>query len=101
LLDNANKYSPNKPEIKITSYNENNNLIISVKDKGIGMSKEVQSRIFEKFYRQTSGNIHNIKGHGLGLSYVKAITETFGGSIEIESEQGKGSEFILTLPLLA
>ena len=98
LLDNANKYSTEKPQINIETQNISDGIIISVKDKGIGMSKSVQSKIFERFYRQTSGNIHNVKGFGLGLSYVKAVVEANRGRITVHSELGKGSQFDVFLP---
>ncbi len=98
LLDNAIKYSEDEPQIVISTMNMDDGLTISVKDHGMGMSKEVQQKIFDKFYRKSSGNIHNIKGFGLGLSYVKAIVEAFGGSISVKSEAGKGSTFNIFLP---
>lgn len=98
LLDNANKYSLNAPEIKISSRNTDKGIKIVVEDHGIGMTKAVQSRIFERFYRQTSGNIHNVKGFGLGLSYVKAVLEANRGSIGVHSEPGKGSRFEVFIP---
>lgn len=98
LLDNANKYSEGAPDITVTTSNNGRGIILNVEDKGIGMSKAVQSRIFERFYRQTSGNIHNIKGFGLGLNYAKAITDAHGGTITVESEQGRGSRFTVFLP---
>ena len=98
LLDNAVKYSDKSPEIKIKTQNHAYNIEISVSDKGIGMSKEEQKKIFERFYRAQTGNIHKTKGFGLGLSYVKAIMEAFQGSISVQSEKGKGSRFILILP---
>jgi len=100
LLDNANKYSSNAPEIKISTQNTKSGIIIQVEDKGIGMTKSVQSRIFERFYRQTSGNIHNVKGFGLGLSYVKAVLEANHGSINVHSEPGKGSRFDVFIPFV-
>ena len=100
LLDNAMKYSVNPPEIKITTSNKPKGVLISVEDKGIGMTKAVQSKIFERFYRQTSGNIHNVKGFGLGLNYVKAVLEANCGTISVQSEPGKGSRFDVFLPFV-
>jgi two-component system phosphate regulon sensor histidine kinase PhoR len=100
LLDNANKYSPDKPEITVITVSKTNGVVISVEDKGIGMTRAVQGKIFERFYRQTSGNIHNVKGFGLGLSYAKAVVEANRGSISVQSEPGKGSKFDLFLPFV-
>ncbi|MEI7597466.1 MAG: HAMP domain-containing sensor histidine kinase [Bacteroidota bacterium] len=99
LLDNANKYSPQNPQIKINTYNSNNKLYIDVIDNGIGINSGDLKYIFEKFYRVHTGNIHNVKGFGLGLSYVKKMTELFGGKIEVKSEIGKGCIFTLEFPL--
>jgi two-component system phosphate regulon sensor histidine kinase PhoR len=98
LLDNAVKYNNRSPEIKITSMNEGEGIKISVEDNGIGMTRETQQKIFERFYRVSSGNIHNVKGFGLGLSYVKAIVISHGGAIEVSSEPGVGSTFTVWLP---
>jgi two-component system phosphate regulon sensor histidine kinase PhoR len=98
LLDNANKYSPDKPAIEISTADMNNGILIKVKDNGMGMSRETIKKIFEKFYRVPTGNIHNIKGFGLGLSYVKAIVEQHKGWIDVKSEPGKGSTFELFIP---
>ncbi|RYD55849.1 MAG: HAMP domain-containing histidine kinase [Sphingobacteriales bacterium] len=100
LLDNAIKYSKDKPVIQVETSTSNNMLAIKVKDNGIGMNKETQSRVFEKFYRAHTGNIHNVKGFGLGLSYVKAITEAHGGKVKVESTFGKGSTFTILLPIV-
>lgn len=99
LLDNAMKYSSESPQIEVLTLNTGNGMLsIKVKDNGIGMDKETQSRIFEKFYRAHTGNIHNVKGFGLGLSYVKAIVDAHNGKIRVESAPGKGSTFTVILP---
>ncbi len=98
LLENANKYSPESPEIKLSTENTAKGIIIKVSDKGMGMSKETVSKIFDKFYRVPTGNVHNIKGFGLGLSYVKAIVLSFDGNVSVESEPNKGSVFTIFIP---
>jgi two-component system phosphate regulon sensor histidine kinase PhoR len=99
LLDNAAKYAKENPVIKLTTSSTNNQFKIRIEDNGIGMSKETLSRIFEKFYRAHTGNIHNVKGFGLGLSYVKTMVTAHRGSIKAESVLGKGSAFTIVLPL--
>ena len=99
LLDNALKYSNDAPNIMIRTQNIRGQLICSIKDHGMGMSKEAQRSIFQKFYRVASGNVHNIKGFGLGLAYVKEIITLHHGSIEVESELKKGTNFIIKFPL--
>jgi two-component system phosphate regulon sensor histidine kinase PhoR len=99
LLDNAMKYSNNAPHIEVDTFSHGNGMMsIKIKDDGIGMDKETQSRIFERFYRAHTGNLHNVKGFGLGLSYVKAIVDAHEGRIKVESTLGKGSTFTITLP---
>ncbi len=99
LLDNAMKYSTEAPMIVVETLKHGNGMFtIKIRDNGIGMDKETQQRIFEKFYRAHTGNIHNVKGFGLGLSYVKAIVDAHDGKIKVESAPGKGSLFTITLP---
>jgi len=98
LIDNANKYSPEAAKISLSTRNEPGGILVIVADKGIGMSKQVQQRVFERFFRETSGNIHNVKGFGLGLSYVKAIVDAHKGQIKVQSEPGKGSIFEVFIP---
>ncbi len=99
LLDNAKKYGNEKIEIVFLVYSEKDRLIISVKDNGIGISNSDKKRIFEKYYRVSSGDVHNVKGYGLGLNYVKRIIKMHKGKIIVKSIFGKGSEFIINLPL--
>lgn len=99
LLDNANKYSPESPEIKITTRNEGNWYVIQIADKGMGMETENKTKILKKFFREETGNIHNVKGQGLGLSYVKRIVEFHKGQISVDSKKGKGSTFTVKLPM--
>ena len=99
LLDNANKYSPENPEISVATRNVAGGVEVIVSDKGIGMSKEAMKHIFEKFYRVHTGNLHDVKGFGLGLSYVKAMMDAHKGRVEVKSELGKGSSFVLFFPV--
>jgi len=100
LVDNAIKYSKENLHIRITTHCTNKNVVIRVDDNGIGMSKESVKRIFEKFYRAHTGNIHNVKGFGLGMSYVKTVIDAHKGKIKVESTLGKGSSFIVEMPLV-
>ncbi len=98
LLDNANKYSPEQPEITIRTRDASSGIKIMIEDKGLGITKEARKHIFDKFYRVPTGDVHDIKGFGLGLSYVKAILTAHAGQIDVKSELGKGSTFILIFP---
>jgi two-component system phosphate regulon sensor histidine kinase PhoR len=98
LLDNANKYSPKSPQLKITTINKNGGIVVSIADNGIGISLENQKHVFKNLYRVPTGNIHDVKGFGLGLYYVKTIIEAHGGIIDLESEPGSGSTFKVYLP---
>ncbi|SDS84496.1 hypothetical protein SAMN04487764_3212 [Gillisia sp. Hel1_33_143] len=100
ILDNAIKYSDEAPKIDIYTENVRNNIVMKIRDQGAGMSKSVQKKIFEKFYREHTGDIHNVKGHGLGLAYVKRILEDHHATIHVESEKGRGSTFIIKIPLI-
>ncbi len=100
VLDNAIKYSEGQPKVDVFTEVNKNFIVIKVKDQGLGMSKQVLKRVFEKFYREHTGDIHNVKGHGLGLAYVKKIVEDHQGEVYMESEKGKGSIFHIKLPLI-
>lgn len=98
LLDNAIKYSEAAPEISITTELTTSFVLIKVSDRGIGMTAEEQKHIFDRFYRVSAGNLHDVKGHGLGLAYTKGVMEAHGGKIEVSSIKSKGSNFTLYLP---
>ena len=100
MLDNAIKYTKESPKIDIYTENAGNHILLKIKDQGIGMNKNVQKHVFDKFYREQKGNIHDVKGHGLGLSYVKKIVDQHHGNVFVDSEKGKGSTFTVKLPLI-
>ena len=97
LLDNAIKYSAGQAEVEIEARQEGGAFILSVRDKGIGIPKDKLAHVFDKFYRVPTGNLHLVKGYGLGLYYVKTMVERHGGTVEVESEPGRGSEFVIRI----
>jgi len=97
LLDNAEKYSPGSPEITVSTADCDEGVMVSVSDKGMGIMKEHHTKIFEKFFRASKGNVHDIKGFGLGLTYVKGIVEAHNGTVSVSSVPGKGSRFDVLL----
>jgi two-component system phosphate regulon sensor histidine kinase PhoR len=96
LIDNAIKYSPDHLDVNITTRNTNDKLEIAITDKGLGIAPHHQPHIFEKFYRVSTGNLHNVKGFGIGLNYVRILVKKHNGNIFLKSQLGKGSSFILT-----
>lgn len=98
LVDNALKYSKENPEIQIDLKGEENKVVLSVKDNGIGIASEYKDKIFEKFFRVPHGDTHNAKGYGLGLSYVAQVIKKHNGTIAVESQAGIGTTFIISLP---
>ena len=102
ILDNALKYRKHDvpPELMMRTRNEGNKIIISIEDNGIGMKKEDAKKVFERFYRVHTGNRHDVKGFGLGLAYVKKIVKDLNGTIRADSELGKGTKFIISLPVI-
>ncbi|TBN04482.1 GHKL domain-containing protein [Hyunsoonleella flava] len=101
MLDNAIKYSPDGPKIDVFTENVGTNILLKIQDQGSGMSKAAAKRVFEKFYREHTGDIHNVKGHGLGLAYLKRIVDDHQGFVSVESEKGKGSTFTIKLPVIS
>lgn len=99
LVDNAIKYSRENLTIEVKTYNESGRILIEIEDNGIGMSRETMKNVFEKFYRAHTGNVHNVKGFGLGMSYVKTIVDAMNGDIKVDSTLGKGTTFTLEFPL--
>ena len=100
MLENAIKYSEGAPKIEVYTESTPKFFILKIKDSGIGMNKAVQKQVFNKFYREQKGNIHDVKGHGLGLAYVKEIVDKHHGTVFVESEKGIGSTFTVKLPLI-
>ena len=100
LIDNAIKYSNNDPVIQIRTYNKNDKVVVEVKDNGVGMDKATVKHMFDKFFRKPTGNVHNVKGHGIGLTFVKQVVDHMKGQIFVESEEGEGTTFYLYFPLV-
>ena len=98
LMDNANKYSRENPMIRVEAWDDADQVVVTIQDQGIGMTRDAIKKIFDKFYRVPTGNVHDVKGFGLGLSYVKTMLEAHKGEIHVQSELGKGSTFTINLP---
>ena len=98
LVDNALKYSDDVPDVVVETYNKGNNLVIAVRDQGIGIAPEYQKKVFNQFFRIPYGDVHNVKGFGIGLSYVKQIVRAHHWHLGLESALGKGSTFKITIP---
>ncbi len=98
LIDNAIKYSGDKPELTVRTSNAGQKLVVALSDKGIGIAKEYQKSVFDKFFRVPAGDVHDVKGFGLGLTYVKKVVELHNGTIELRSEKGEGTTFIIQFP---
>jgi two-component system phosphate regulon sensor histidine kinase PhoR len=98
MIDNAIKYSPDEPIVDITVTNLEGQIELRISDNGIGIDKENQKKLFDKFYRVSTGNVHNVKGFGLGLYYVKNICSAHGWTIQVQSEKGEGSTFSINIP---
>ena len=101
ILENSIKYSKSQPIIKVSTNDEEDFFTTKISDKGMGMSSSVKDKIFDKFFRETKGNIHDVKGHGLGLSYVKKIVDLHDGMIYVDSKIGKGTTFLIKLPVIS
>ncbi|HMC97527.1 MAG TPA: ATP-binding protein, partial [Flavobacteriales bacterium] len=99
LMDNALKYGPDDSSISLRTRSKGGELLVTVQDHGIGIRKEDLKHIFERFYRVHTGNVHNVKGFGLGLHYVQQIAHAHGGGVNVSSEFSKGSTFTLSLPI--
>jgi two-component system phosphate regulon sensor histidine kinase PhoR len=99
LIDNAIKYSPERLEIEVLTDKTDSNIIFSVSDHGLGINKEDQKHIFERFYRVSTGNVHDVKGFGIGLSYVHQVVMLHKGTITVDSTPGEGTTFTITLPI--
>jgi two-component system phosphate regulon sensor histidine kinase PhoR len=100
ILDNANKYSPEAPAITVLTRNTGDSLVIEIGDRGIGIGKEEREKVFEKYYRVRTGNVHDVKGFGLGLSYVRLMVEAQGGEVSISGDLGTGTTLHLAFPVL-
>jgi two-component system phosphate regulon sensor histidine kinase PhoR len=101
ILDNANKYSADAPDITVSTRSNSKGIVVSIEDKGIGMAREHQANIFKRFHRIPTGNVHNVKGFGIGLFYVKTVVEAHGGHVSVSSDLGKGSRFDVFFPFHA